>query len=229
MDWNGADKHEVYYDNAEAGYRESFAVDLKSHSCSCRRWDVSGIPCAHALAAIAYEGKDPIDFLDACYSKEVYLKAYEQLLHPVKGPMFWPEGDMEPVLPPKVNKPKGRRQTQRIREALEGRKATGKMSRIGRKMHCSICKQAGHNKTGCRSKVSVNRLQILYYILVVMLCKFCVRLGLLLHVSGKEQATRKGKQWRAVKAHNRKENRKHEAANKSRTKVLKPEGVNKKV
>lgn len=37
----------------ECSYKEStFVVDLGNKTCGCRKWDVSGILCIHALAAI---------------------------------------------------------------------------------------------------------------------------------------------------------------------------------
>ncbi|KAL8529565.1 hypothetical protein ACS0TY_006838 [Phlomoides rotata] len=29
-----------------------YSVDLKNRSCTCRAWDLSGIPCSHWLSAI---------------------------------------------------------------------------------------------------------------------------------------------------------------------------------
>nr|GLL37801.1 Transposase, MuDR, plant [Ipomoea trifida] len=129
VDWNGGDHHE-------------------ERSCSCRGWDISGVPCQHAISAIMYEGQDPRKYLDNYFKKDVYLKAYHHMLHPVKGPMFWPKGNVEEILPPYVKKVFGRPQKERRREELEGRKKV-KMSRIGRKMKCSICRQEGHNKLRC--------------------------------------------------------------------------------
>nr|GLL45057.1 Zinc finger, PMZ-type [Ipomoea trifida] len=148
VDWNGGDHHEVSWENVEAQRRESYSVIIKERSCSCRGWDISGVPCQHAISAIMYEGQDPRKYLDNYFKKDVYLKAYHHMLHPVKGPMFWPKENVEEILPPYVKKVFGRPQKERRREELEGRKKV-KMSRIGRKMKCSICRQEGHNKLRC--------------------------------------------------------------------------------
>ncbi|OMO49392.1 Transposase, MuDR, plant [Corchorus olitorius] len=71
---------------------------------------------------------------------------YEKLLTPVKGLKFWPEQDAEEVLPPSVPKKKGRRQTERRREELEGRKGYKKPRR---KMTCGICRKPGHSRSKC--------------------------------------------------------------------------------
>ncbi|OMP05788.1 Zinc finger, PMZ-type [Corchorus capsularis] len=148
VDWNGGNHYEVYYENADTQTREAFAVSLIYRTCSCRLWDVCGVPCHHALVAITFEGKDPLDFIDDYFKKSTYMKAYEALLHPVRGLSYWEQRDLEELHPPPLRQAKGKRKTERIREPLEGRKKT-KMSRIGRKMKCGICKQTGHNSRRC--------------------------------------------------------------------------------
>ncbi|KAL0011047.1 hypothetical protein SO802_006155 [Lithocarpus litseifolius] len=36
---------------------ESFIMDLEEKSCSCRKWDITGIPCCHAISCISKQGK----------------------------------------------------------------------------------------------------------------------------------------------------------------------------
>ena len=37
---------------------QSFTVDLATTHCSCRKWDISGIPCAHAITCIFFNRQD---------------------------------------------------------------------------------------------------------------------------------------------------------------------------
>ncbi|OMO72716.1 Zinc finger, PMZ-type [Corchorus olitorius] len=69
VDWDGGVAFEVYHDNIELNLRERFIVSLEGKTCSCRGWDVSGVPCHHAIAAILYCGKEPIDYLDIASRK----------------------------------------------------------------------------------------------------------------------------------------------------------------
>ncbi|OMO70149.1 Transposase, MuDR, plant [Corchorus olitorius] len=149
VDWDGGVAFEVYHDNIELSLRERFIVSLEGKTCSCRGWDVSGVPCHHAIAAILYCGKEPADYLDDCFKRDEFLKAYQALMHPCQGLTFWSKGNGDDILPPPVRKPKGRDKKERRREALEAQKHSAKMSRIGRKMTCSICKKADHNKATC--------------------------------------------------------------------------------
>lgn len=44
-----------------------FAVNTKMRVCSCRKWQLSGIPCIHAFAALGFEGEDPELYVAKCY------------------------------------------------------------------------------------------------------------------------------------------------------------------
>ncbi|XP_039138799.1 uncharacterized protein LOC120276135 [Dioscorea cayenensis subsp. rotundata] len=47
-----------------------------------QKWNKTGIPYQHAMAAIAFKGEDPVNYLAHWFSKETYLKAYESLVSP---------------------------------------------------------------------------------------------------------------------------------------------------
>ncbi|OMO96475.1 Zinc finger, PMZ-type [Corchorus capsularis] len=100
VDWDGGVAFEVYHDVIELNLRERFIVSLEGRTCSCRGWDVSGVPCHHAIAAILYCGKEPTDYLDDCFKRDEFLKAYQSLLHPCEGPTFWSKGNGDDILPP---------------------------------------------------------------------------------------------------------------------------------
>ncbi|KAK8954634.1 hypothetical protein KSP39_PZI002501 [Platanthera zijinensis] len=80
LGWNGHDKFEV---NGWTG--DKWTVDLSSYSCSCRRWDLTGIPCVHATACIFYRREKVEDYMHHWYKKEIFMRAYEHLLNPIKS------------------------------------------------------------------------------------------------------------------------------------------------
>ena len=41
-----------------------FNVDIKEHNCTCRAWEMSGIPCEHACAEIEFNGQNVANFVD---------------------------------------------------------------------------------------------------------------------------------------------------------------------
>ncbi|OMO77482.1 hypothetical protein COLO4_25145 [Corchorus olitorius] len=103
-----------------------------------------------ANSLVVHKSLNEVVTCDDYYQKEYVLKDYESFLHPVKGPMFWEDKEEDEVVPLPIKVKKGRRQTERRREALEGRKKSSThMSRVGRVIKCGLCKQPGHNKKRC--------------------------------------------------------------------------------
>ncbi|CAL2264889.1 unnamed protein product [Prunus armeniaca] len=82
----------------------NFAVDLNAHSCSCHAWDLNGIPCLHACAAISWFHGNPEDFCDAVYKKEAYLRAYKPMIMSMTRQDQWMKINLPPLLPPKYHK-----------------------------------------------------------------------------------------------------------------------------
>ncbi|XP_031095153.1 uncharacterized protein LOC115999443 [Ipomoea triloba] len=82
-----------------------FSVDLGSRRCSCRKWDLIGIPCSHAVCAIwMNHGKGPVwHYVDPAYYISTYLKTYEGCIKPMAGFEEWPATNREPPLPPVYN------------------------------------------------------------------------------------------------------------------------------
>ena len=64
---------------------ERHVVDLTKKKCSCRIWDLTGIPCKHGVAAIYKNLEHPEDYLHDCYLKEAYLDVYSEIIHPMLG------------------------------------------------------------------------------------------------------------------------------------------------
>ncbi|XP_073220694.1 uncharacterized protein [Cicer arietinum] len=40
-------------------YRDTYTVNLHTKTCACRKWDLTGIPCCHALVCIWHNKADP--------------------------------------------------------------------------------------------------------------------------------------------------------------------------
>lgn len=70
---------------------DQHSVDLLSSSCSCRKYDLTGIPCKHAVCAIWCKKEDPESYVHSYYMVETYRKCYAMPIMPVNGPNLWPE------------------------------------------------------------------------------------------------------------------------------------------
>ncbi|XP_010675433.3 uncharacterized protein LOC104891435 [Beta vulgaris subsp. vulgaris] len=55
---------------------DTLTVDLEKKSCTCRKWDLSGVPCCHGVACIFFLHHEAEDYVDECYKREAYLKMY---------------------------------------------------------------------------------------------------------------------------------------------------------
>lgn len=60
-----------------------FVVDVVARTCGCRKWDVTGIPCEHAISATLYHRCNLTKFLSQYYSKDNSLKVYQPIIYPM--------------------------------------------------------------------------------------------------------------------------------------------------
>ncbi|XP_042391776.1 uncharacterized protein LOC121982766 isoform X1 [Zingiber officinale] len=139
-----------------------YSVDLKEWACGCRKWDLSGIPCNHALSAILAQRLDYFDYVHKCYNLATYKQVYSPIVMPLNGRSEWQPTGVIPVLPPNFGRPVGRpkRARRMERDKAETIKTKRKnkiktvkndheMRRQQRTVTCSICGVKGHNKKGC--------------------------------------------------------------------------------
>ncbi|WVZ77343.1 LOW QUALITY PROTEIN: hypothetical protein U9M48_025221, partial [Paspalum notatum var. saurae] len=122
-----------------------FTVDLAKKECSCRYWQLSGLPCYHAISSIYYKTHSLYDFVADCYK---FKKIYSHCLEPVEGMHSWPVSDRPKLRAPGYIKMPGRPKTERKREPHEKPKAK-KMCRLGTFIRCRKCKGVGHNIASC--------------------------------------------------------------------------------
>ncbi|GJY33860.1 pentatricopeptide repeat-containing protein [Tanacetum coccineum] len=128
---------------------EAFRVDEHNRTCTCRMWQLSGLPCPHSIDVLFKLNKRPEDYIPTCFRKEAYFKAYHQYMTPVGGMTFWPDSSMySTVLPPKPRTMPGRPRKQRIRAPHE-KQFPNRVSRAGVEMTCQNYFEKGHNKSSC--------------------------------------------------------------------------------
>ncbi|GKA78685.1 multidrug resistance-associated protein 5 [Tanacetum coccineum] len=132
---------------------EGFTVDEDKRTCSCRMWQLSGLPCVHATKVIFLINRVPESYVPAWFETDMYFVAYHNYVKPVLGMNFWPDQSMYSiVLPPKPRKMFGRPRKKRIRAIGEGGSST-RVSKVGSQGSCSNCKKPGHNKSSCKELV----------------------------------------------------------------------------
>ncbi|XP_074343263.1 uncharacterized protein LOC141682465 [Apium graveolens] len=147
VSWSGATKYLVTCTNGG----HELVVDLHNRTCTCRKWDLTGIPCYHACACIAIKNEPWEMHINNCYSKEEYMKLYNCTLDPIVGPEFWQTSAEPKPLPPNVKTHAGRPKKKRVTKNDIPPDAT-KLSKAGTIVNCHYCKARGHNARTCVAK-----------------------------------------------------------------------------
>ncbi|CAA7052254.1 unnamed protein product [Microthlaspi erraticum] len=134
-------------------YNDSYAVNISTHQCACRKWDLTGIPCKHAICVLDDNQDDPVRYVPNYYYASVMKKTYDDNIKPVNGEKMWKRTHKPPVGIPEMRKQRGRpKNRDRRKEPFEDLQNAGKSTRHGRIPHCSRCKEAGHIKSGCKNE-----------------------------------------------------------------------------
>lgn len=126
-------------------------VDIQSRVCSCHRWQLYGLPCAHAAAALISIGHNVHLFAEHCFTVDNYRETYSQLIYPIPDKSMWKEhgegteGSGAPlditIRPPKTRRPPGRPKKKVLRvESLK---------RPKRVVQCGRCHMLGHSQKKC--------------------------------------------------------------------------------
>ncbi|XP_004305302.1 PREDICTED: uncharacterized protein LOC101297363 [Fragaria vesca subsp. vesca] len=115
LTFNGGDRFEV-----ETIQGTKNVVDLRLRTCSCRRWDLTGIPCKHAVSAIYWKRESPEDYVAECYSKKTYMAIYSNFIYPINSTDMWSRCEGPTILPPSYSRMPGRpKSTKRKKDQSE--------------------------------------------------------------------------------------------------------------
>ncbi|XP_023761534.1 uncharacterized protein LOC111909973 [Lactuca sativa] len=132
---------------------ERYGVDLEKRECGCRCWQLTGIPCVHAICVISSLNLDPEEFVAEWFTKSAFLRAYEYTIHPLNDSTLWPHmPDFHQILPPIRRRLHGRPCVKRKRHQAENELSGNTRHTISRasvQHRCTICNETGHNKVTC--------------------------------------------------------------------------------
>ncbi|CAI9270069.1 unnamed protein product [Lactuca saligna] len=82
------------------------------------------------------------------FSTTTFRKAYTYRIAPMNSSDMWPETNYTPPLPP-INRRMPGRPTTKMKKSTTKNTGTHGVSKAGKKIRCSICKEIGHNKATC--------------------------------------------------------------------------------
>ncbi|RYR59161.1 hypothetical protein Ahy_A05g024996 [Arachis hypogaea] len=102
---------------------EKFVVDLVKHECSCRKFQLTRLPCAHVINVINHAKDEIAKYVDACYKRETYVACYTYSVSPCNGEQLWERTEYPDVFSPTYRKPIGR--PTKTRSRVEDEEPTG--------------------------------------------------------------------------------------------------------
>lgn len=122
-------------------------INLAEKTCTCRQWQVSGIPCIHAAAFIAsIRNAKWEDYVDPYFTVERFKASYAGEIASMPSRHEWMKCDLGyKMLPPIIRRPPGRPRKRRLKPLGESKKKSNK---------CSRCSLPGHHKNTCKNDVS---------------------------------------------------------------------------
>ena len=130
-------------------------VNIATRSCSCCDWQLYGIPCSHAVAALLSSRKNIYEYTEKYFTVASYCdcESYSQPIHPVPDKSEWSKASeglsddvAQVVCPPKFRRPPGRPEKKRL--------CTEESKREKHTVHCSRCNQTGHYKRTCKAELA---------------------------------------------------------------------------
>ena len=141
------------YAEYKRGSERRYTVDIGNKTCSCRQWQITGLPCHHAIYFILKlrgNGAEIENYVDNYFSVDKFAATYAENVPPMADENDWEIVDPGFKLqPPVLRRPPGRPRKLRIEAS------TDKGSRLGaRKRKCKRCGRFGHIKRLCKNPVT---------------------------------------------------------------------------
>ncbi|GKD75180.1 mutator type transposase, partial [Tanacetum coccineum] len=114
-----------------------YVCNMTQRTCLCKKWDLTRIPCKHAVACIwdmASNGQVPgipESWVSECYWLSTWQEMYRFKVNPCRLP---------------------KKRKKSAAELFDGMVKKGKLSRAGKSVTCTKCGQVGHNSRSCKGQ-----------------------------------------------------------------------------
>ncbi|XP_075109275.1 uncharacterized protein LOC107828507 [Nicotiana tabacum] len=125
-----------------------YIVCLENKKCSCGKFQLEELPCAHALAALRHRNETYENYCSPYYTRESLLRTYKIPVNPLSDESKWnvPQYILDEV----VNPPTGDKR-QPGRPQKERYKTYDEIKSKKYKVSCRNCGGEGHNKRSCKN------------------------------------------------------------------------------
>ncbi|XP_031375609.1 uncharacterized protein LOC116190090 [Punica granatum] len=142
--YNGGELRRAFWNCAKASTPQRFTLCMNAlrriNQTIAKVWDLTGIPCKHAIAAMLYNSQRPEKFVNPLLRKEVTDKDYEPFIHPISGQDYRERTPDDLVLPPKMKRQPGKPKKQRKKANPH------KLKRQLNDLRCGKCGEMRHTK-----------------------------------------------------------------------------------
>ncbi|XP_071739367.1 uncharacterized protein [Rutidosis leptorrhynchoides] len=158
--WGGDDQYQV-----SGPHNDQCAVDLGAKTCACRKWELTGMPCKHAVAVLnnmalhSENTQVPEQWVHPVYWLETWKKTYQSTIKAVNGSALWEKATGQTTLLPPIRVACAGRSKKNRRKGMDENDSmvkNGKLSRLGKTLTCGNCRGDGHNKRTCTAGKSGN-------------------------------------------------------------------------
>ena len=131
--------------------RKKHIVKYRENTCTCRKWQLSGLPCGHAIAACRFQGMTSCNHLAQKWFKTTTLKAtYQALIYPLGEIESWElPTNLQVVKPPVMGKPQAGRPKNKDRIRSQGEEPRGNS--------CQRCGSDAHTRGECSAPLPKNK------------------------------------------------------------------------
>nr|GFA67358.1 hypothetical protein CTI12_AA105810 [Tanacetum cinerariifolium] len=79
---------------------EAFGVNIHLKKCACNMWELTCLPCVHAVAGYIHLKKDPELGVTEWFLKNKWFESYQYSIRPVPGSKLWKKSYLPKPLPP---------------------------------------------------------------------------------------------------------------------------------
>ncbi|XP_061340351.1 uncharacterized protein LOC133286866 [Gastrolobium bilobum] len=145
--WTGNLQQDMY---EVSGKSDRVGVNLTTHACACNVWQLTGLPCEHAIAAICHKNEPAENYVHQWLTVDALHATYEHTLNPVNSDKYWPASDEPKPLPPKLKRPIERPKKHRKKDPTEDQGSMTKKVKRTYEAKCSKCGQTGHYGKSCK-------------------------------------------------------------------------------
>ncbi|XP_057731387.1 uncharacterized protein LOC130946606 [Arachis stenosperma] len=152
--WVGDDERKVF--EVQRGNKKLY-VDLGHNKCTCNAWQLTGLPCVHALAAIARRGDRAESYVHPLLKLGAARATYQHCLQPVNSEEYWTKTPYVAPIPPRIKRPIGRPVQKRKKDQSEKQQSSETKAKRTFRVTCSKCGESGHNHKTCKGPPAPNR------------------------------------------------------------------------